>query len=113
MKLPNGDAAQVELEKLEYYCLSNTHPHGKHKARVFSSVLGVTRADAKELRALLRRAARENDAVPGITDEYGTRYVIDFYLGTWRQDCCRSKFLDCPSRANTSPLRDLLCAIGG
>jgi hypothetical protein len=80
MKLPNGNAALVDLEKLEDYCLSNTHPHGKHKARVFKSVLGVTRADARDLRTALRKAANEEEAVVGITDVFGTRYVIDF---TW------------------------------
>ncbi len=42
MRLPNGGAAIVEVEKLQDYCLSRRHSRGKHKARVFQSVLGMT-----------------------------------------------------------------------
>jgi hypothetical protein len=40
MKLPNGEASIVEIEKLWDYCLNLDHPRGRHKARVFLSVLG-------------------------------------------------------------------------
>jgi len=39
MKMPGGDKAIVEREKLTGYCLNPNHPRGKHKARVFSLVL--------------------------------------------------------------------------
>jgi hypothetical protein len=80
MKLPNGEAAIVELAKLEQYCLNPTHPHGRHKARVFRAVLGMTKADARELRTALRSAAAHEEAIPGTLDEYGARYIIDFEL---------------------------------
>jgi hypothetical protein len=66
MKLPNGDAAIVELPKLEQYCLNPTHPYGRHKARVFRAALGMTKADARELRAALRSAAAGEESIPGI-----------------------------------------------
>jgi hypothetical protein len=47
MKLPNGDRAIVDLEKLRAYCLNPQHPRGRHKARVFAS-FGIREADAKE-----------------------------------------------------------------
>lgn len=37
MKLPNGDRAVVDIVKLTDYCLSTTHPRGRHKARVFAA----------------------------------------------------------------------------
>jgi hypothetical protein len=80
MKLPNGQAAIVEIEKLRDYCLSPVHPRGRHKARVFLSALGMTDANAEELRASLAGAAVKVDAEPGISDEYGNRYTIDFEL---------------------------------
>jgi hypothetical protein len=46
MRLPNGDQAIVEIVKLRDYCLSPTHPRGRHKARVFAAVLGLTDKDA-------------------------------------------------------------------
>ena len=45
--LPGGDKAVVDVEKLRDYCLSPAHRDGKHKARVFASVLGFTARDAE------------------------------------------------------------------
>ena len=76
-KLPRGASAIVDLFKLREYCLSPSHPRGRHKARVFASTLGLEAADAAELREALLRAARECDAEPGDEDQYGRRYVVD------------------------------------
>jgi uncharacterized protein DUF6883 len=62
MKLPGGDAAIVDPQKLTRYCLNPGHPRGKHKARVFAA-LGFTTENADELRGALLRAA-----VPGSCD---------------------------------------------
>jgi hypothetical protein len=80
MKLPNAGAAIVEIEKLRDYCLSSGHPRGRHKARVFHSLLGMTAAHAEELRAVLIDAALKEEASLGASDQYGTRYIIDFEL---------------------------------
>jgi hypothetical protein len=56
MKLPNADHAVVEIEKLRDYCLSTTHPRGRHKARVFALVLGITADDVEELREAILSA---------------------------------------------------------
>ncbi len=84
MKLPNSERAVVEIEKLRDYCLSPTHPHGRHKARVFAAVLGLAASDAELLRNELLKAARENDAQPAEQDEYGQRYGVDFIMQTAR-----------------------------
>jgi len=80
MKLPNGGGAIIEMEKLHGYCLSRTHPAGRHKARVFQSTLALTAANADVLYAALKRAAREDEAKVGTSDQYGVRYIIDFRL---------------------------------
>jgi hypothetical protein len=80
MKLPNGQTAIVEIAKLRDYCLNLAHPRGRDKARVFSSALSMTSADAEELRLALVSAARDGTAKEGASDEYGTRYIIDFEL---------------------------------
>ena len=78
MKLPNARHAVVDIRKLSDYCLNPDHPRGKHKARVFESTLGLVKADAEELREeLLRQAAKQEASTSG-SDEYGTRYIIDF-----------------------------------
>ncbi len=88
MKLPPGDQAVVDIDKLRYYCLSPTHPRGRHKARVFASALGLRQSEAAELKSALLTAARTEEAVPGDVDAYGTRYAIDFIVrrekgGAW------------------------------
>ena len=77
MKLPNGDEAIVDIRKLLDYCLNSQHPRGRNKARVFTSV-GIGETDAEELRAMLLSAARDVEAVLGVANEYGQRYVVDF-----------------------------------
>lgn len=78
MKLPGGDFAIVDIVKLREYCLSQAHPRGRHKARVFVAALNLTQSDAEFLRDELLRAAREGDAIEGIADGHGRRYTIDF-----------------------------------
>jgi hypothetical protein len=78
MKLPNGDIAIVEIEKLRDYCLSSEHPRGRHKARVFLSRLEIGAAQFEELREALLNAAAREEASLGISDRYGIRYIIDF-----------------------------------
>src|SRR5207244_2245389 len=78
MKLPNADRAVVEIAKLRDYCLNSNHPRGRHKARIFAAALGLTAADADELRDALLAAAVTQEATPTDQDEYGQRYVLDF-----------------------------------
>ena len=80
MKMPGGDNAVVDREKLTEYCLNPEHPRGKHKARVFATVLGITAENADELRAALLAAAATADAQPGGSDRFGDRYVIEFEI---------------------------------
>ncbi len=81
-RLPNAEDAIVEGRKLRDYCLSPEHPRGKHKARVFTSALGLTAEDSEELRQALLSAAVSEEAVPAEKDEYGQRYVLDFEMST-------------------------------
>lgn len=80
MKLPGGEEAVIEIAKLRDYCLNPNHLRGRHKARVFLSVLGMTGAHAEELRRNLVIAARDGNAVLGTADTFGTRYIIDFEM---------------------------------
>ena len=82
MGLPNAKRAEVDPRKLTEYCLSTTHPVGKHKAAVFRAALGYTAADADALRELLLRAAATGEAVAERADEFGQRFRIDFEATT-------------------------------
>lgn len=68
------------MVKLQEYCLSLTHPRGRHKARVFAAVLGLTADNAELLRDALLQAALTEEAISTDQDEFGQRYVIDFQM---------------------------------
>jgi hypothetical protein len=78
VNLPNGDRALVDIVKLTDYCLSATHPRGRHKARVFAATLGLTADQADVLRDALLEAAKTQDATGTDQDEYGQRFAVDF-----------------------------------
>ena len=80
MKLPNADRAVVEIEKLRDYCLSSSHPRGRHKARVFVTALGITADDSEELKQAILSAVITEEATPTERDEYGQRFVVDFSM---------------------------------
>lgn len=79
-KLPHSHDAIVDVRKLRDYCLSLHHPRGRNKARVFSSVLGLTAEDAEELQDALLSAALSEEARIGESDQYGDRYMLDFEM---------------------------------
>ncbi|HEX6860951.1 MAG TPA: hypothetical protein VF138_12230 [Caulobacteraceae bacterium] len=62
MKLPGGEDVLIDPRKLVDYALSPTHHTGRHKARVFASVLGLTARDAAVLADALRLAAAREEA---------------------------------------------------
>ena len=77
------DRCIVDIAKLRDYCLSDVHPRGRHKARVFRSRLGLTSADAALLREAILDAVRQQDRFRLTrTDQFGRRYVLDFQMST-------------------------------
>jgi hypothetical protein len=89
MKLPNPDRAIVDTTNLRDYCLSPTHPRGRHKARVFAAVLGLTATDADTLRAALLTAAIAEEATLGEYDVYGQRLCGRLlHARDWRASAC-------------------------
>jgi len=80
MKLPWGDRAIVDERKIVDYCLNEEHDDGKHKARLFHDLLGISLDNAGLLLDALKDAAAAGEAVLGKLDRYGQRYVIDFAL---------------------------------
>ena len=62
MKIPNAERAIVDIRKLRDYCLNPQHSTGKHKARLFTSLLGMTSNDAEGLRSALLEAVKKQNA---------------------------------------------------
>lgn len=85
MMLPNGDRAFVDMRKLRDYCLNPNHLEGANKARVFASALGITARQADRLKDALLEAAKTQEATLTGLDEYGARYVIDFWMDGLRK----------------------------
>jgi hypothetical protein len=71
-RLPHSDEAVLDIRKLEDYCLSPSHPRGRHEARVFREALDLQRSDAAWLQEALREAARSGDAAQVAADTCGT-----------------------------------------
>lgn len=110
MKIPNAERAIVDIRKLQDYCLNLQHDKGKHKARLFASLLGMGPSDVEGLRNALLEAVKEQNAQLGEKDAYGQRYTLDFVL-TWhhKQATIRSAWItetnsDIPKLTTAFPL---------
>jgi hypothetical protein len=80
MPLPNATSAFIDLIKLRDYSLNPEHSRGKHKARLFTAILGLTSQDAELLKSKILEAIQTEPATLGDTDEYGQRYGVDFAM---------------------------------
>ena len=80
MRLPNADAAVVDIAKLRNYCLNPEHPEGKHKARVFLDKLSITKNDAEQLRQAILEGVLHAEAAEQAPTAYGRRFVVDLLL---------------------------------
>ncbi|MFB2976963.1 DUF6883 domain-containing protein [Microseira sp. BLCC-F43] len=68
--------------------LIGEHDEGKHKDRLFLSILGMTAENAEELRQILLEVVRSHEAQLGRRDEFGQRYILDFTL-EWQDRSAR------------------------
>jgi hypothetical protein len=80
MLIPNAEKAVVDIRKLRDYCLNPEHADGKHKARRFASILGMTAEHSEELRQILLEVIKTHQAQLGRQDEFGQRYTLDFVI---------------------------------
>ncbi|MEH2127984.1 DUF6883 domain-containing protein [Nostoc sp.] len=80
MKLPNGEQAEISVQKLIGYCLNPEHPSGKHKARVFASILGITLENSDVLRELIQTAAVAGEVVQQSTTQFGQQFKVDWIV---------------------------------
>jgi hypothetical protein len=80
MKLPNFENAKIEVEKLTEYCLNENHPVGKHKARLFKNILGITIENANVLIDIILHGIRIYPVEERDADQYGKRYTVDIQI---------------------------------
>jgi len=82
MKLPNGDRADLGT-KIENYVLNPRHWEGRHKARVFESILGITLANGDVLRQAILSAAENSDQAEALGNNgHGEIYILRFPIET-------------------------------
>lgn len=79
MKLPNYQQAFIDRQKLSEYSLNPDHHRGKHKARLFAAILNLRSTDVELLEELIRDAISQETAQLGACDQYGQRYIVDFF----------------------------------
>jgi len=77
MILPNAENAFIDDRKLIDYCLSENHPVGKHKARVFMSALGFSLENFQDLKNAILIYIQNNEVTLTEINQYGALYVVD------------------------------------
>ena len=75
MKLPNADRVRIDDRKVRGYLLSKTHPVGRFKARVFSSV-GFDETTLDAFVAELRRIALSGEVSEVEDFAFGKKYTV-------------------------------------
>jgi hypothetical protein len=65
---------------LRDYCLNPEYNDGKHKARLFLSILGMTADHTDELQKILLEVVKTNKVRLGRQDAFGRPYTLDFLL---------------------------------
>ena len=76
MKLPNGNRAVIDPEKLRDYILNPEHPGNGGKAAYFQA-LGFGKADWAELADALHRIAESEEISHVVASDFGRKYIQD------------------------------------
>jgi hypothetical protein len=81
VKLPHREKAYVAPSRLADYLLSQTHPIGRWKAKVFRAA-GFDETSITELERALISVARSEEVSIVESSAHGTKYVIEGAIGT-------------------------------
>jgi hypothetical protein len=74
--LPNYERAIIPRSKLEDYALNPAHTDGRHKARLFKSMLGFEKADWQKLEKVILDELPYHEAVVSRADKWGEFYSV-------------------------------------
>jgi hypothetical protein len=75
MKLPHAGDVYIDERKVRGYLLSNSHPVGRFKARVFAA-LGFDASAAQAFIGELRRLAVAGDISGVVETPFGQKYAV-------------------------------------
>lgn len=74
--LPSYEKAVIPRSKLEDYALNPAHTDGRHKARLFKSILGFEKADWQKLEKIILDELPYHEAVFSLEDKWGKFYSV-------------------------------------
>jgi hypothetical protein len=74
--LPNYEKAVIPRGKLEGYALDLSHKDGRHKARLFKSILGFEKADWQALEKIILDELPYHEAALSRVDKWGEFYSV-------------------------------------
>jgi hypothetical protein len=78
--LPNYQRAIIPRSKLEDYALNPAHKEGKHKARLFKSILGFEKADWQKLEKIILDELPYYEAILTREDKWGKYYSVSLLI---------------------------------
>lgn len=74
--LPNYENAVIPNDKIFGYCLNLNHERGRHKARVFKQVFGITANDGEILKKTILHGLKKNEVINKVENIFGTLFTI-------------------------------------
>jgi len=102
VRLPNSDRAYVYSSKLTGYLLSETHPIGQWKSKVFRR-LGFSEENIAILEQEIISIAQSGNVIQSIVSEFGTKYVIDGELKGRHSESMRIRTIWIVERREEAP----------
>jgi filamentous hemagglutinin len=76
VRLPRADQARIPTDKLTDYALDPSHERGRHKARVFASVLGIRAPDWRYLHDQILEALPDGSVRSTRITSFGVAYEV-------------------------------------
>ena len=74
--LPNYQKAVIPRSKIEDYALNPAAKEGRHKARLFKSILGFEKSDWQKLEKVILDELPYHEAVLSGEGQYGKKYLV-------------------------------------
>lgn len=78
--LPNYQKAVIPRSKLEDYSLNPAHKGGRHKARLFKSILGFEKDDWRKLEKIILDELPYYEALPAGEGPWGKKYLVTLLI---------------------------------
>jgi hypothetical protein len=78
--LPNYKNATIPDDKIYGYCLNLNHERGRHKARVFKKVFGITANNGEILKRAILQELKSFEVTNKIENIFGTLFTISMTI---------------------------------